>query len=385
MDVFKKIDKVISDMKVRDTSKSPFLSNNLVPTSNTEKKDLFTISKTTSRIIFFSIIVLVILIYMSSNRFKNVKVTGDLTLSNGNLTVKGDGYDTGSMQAEYVTLPDYTTRSDTYLWSDRNTLLWQSGTIADDIPPRENDVFGWTSKLAQTSVISTINPASATTSNIATAYNNLLQELYSRGIIFANPTPFALVVRSFNVFTSGTVTIPNVNTDPNDNVYFNNGGNNPPPRKQMAYGSFSFPSGITNVSQLQSVQLNFYAHVYRGGLDFSDSRFGLQLDDSQQCHYDYSNNPVPTARFTLENGDAPIGRNPSSITASIVSGNPASLDTEDLYFYDKNLLTRWFCDPNLTDGTLKTTCEFEGNWFCGYASSRLRKCRFTRFIINYIA
>jgi hypothetical protein len=321
--------------------------------------------------------------YYVSQDYKNMTVSGDLTLSNGNLRVRGDGDLTGSMQAEYVTLEDFSTRAETYVWADKNTLLWQSGTIGAQ-PPKENDIFGWTSKLAQTSVVPLINPTEATAEIMAEAYNNLVVEMYNRSVIFANPTSYIKLLKAFNVFSSGTVTIPNVSTDPNDTEFFNNGGNNGTPRKAMAYGSFNFSAfGVTNMNQIQSVQLNFYAQVQRSGYDYSDSRFGLLMDDMAQCHYDYAGNPVPTARFTLTSGEAPIGCNASSIATITTGSLVTTQDTGDFYIYDKKFLSRWFGASN--NGTLTNTFTFAGNWFVGYGHAALRRCRFTRFVINYFA
>ena len=339
-----------------------------------------------TRIIVVVFIVIIIAGFIiNNNSSKDFTVNGELKVNNGNITVTGDGDLTGSVKTEYVTLPDYASKSETYLWADKNTLLWQSGIIGT-IPPRESDVFGWTSKLAQTSNFPQL-ASNATLSQVISAYNNLLVEFYNRGVIFANPTPPGKVVHAYNVFSNPNVTVPDPALDPNDNVPFNNGGNDPTPRKQMAHGFFNLKNNvdignITNIDQIQSVQVNFYAEVNRGGLDYSDARFGLQMNDSAQFYYDYANQFVPASRYG-DNWPTPIGRN---ISSGAISNDPnPPTDSNDMYIYDRNTLVRWFCDPTKTDGKLLDSFVFDANWFVGYASATLKRCRFTRFVINYIS
>ena len=363
---------------------------NLVNSSIQNKRELYL--KPSSPIDFLMIVLITlgiigfIILYNPTNlNVKNsLNVQGQLNVQNGNLEVTGDGDLTGSVKAEYITLPDYASRAETYLWADRDTLLWQSGIIGS-IPPRESDVFGWAPKLAQTSIVNKL-PTTATTQDIISRYNDLLQLLYSRGIIFANPRPALQVVRAYNVLTSAHVTTPDTNDDINDNVPFNNNGNIIPivPRKQMAHGYFLFSNfGITNVNQIQSIQVNFYAKVYRGSNNFSDARIGLQLDDSAQLFYDYANQTAPNDRFTDDDSFISIGCNVSS--GEVSSETNPSQDTGDLYISDLSLLKRWFCDPQVTTGTLIDRYDFDANWFIGYPGHYLKRCRFTRFVINYFA
>lgn len=338
-----------------------------------------------TRLVVVIILIIIVVGFIANNNSSNdFTVKGELNVNEGNITVTGDGNLTGSVKTEYITLPDYVSKSETYLWADRDTLLWQSGIIGT-VPPRESDVFGWTSKLAQTSNIPQLG-SSTSLETLITKYNELLIEFYNRGVIFANPKPPQSSVYAFDVFSVNTVIVPDPEEDPNDNVPFNNGGNNGAPRKLMAHGTFPLKNNpdignITNIDQIQSVQVNFYAEVDRGGLNYSDARFGLQTDDSAQFYYDFANQPVPLARY--DNWPTPIGRDESSTQVS-ENANPL-VDTKDLYIYDKKFLSRLFCDPTETDGSLLEDFDFEGNWFIGYAGQALKRCRFTRFVINYIS
>ena len=337
-------------------------------------------------IVVIFLVIIVVAFIMNNNTSEDYTVNGELKVNNGNITVTGDGNLTGSVKAEYIALPDYTSKSETYLWADKNTLLWQSGIIGT-IPPRESDVMGWTSKLAQTSTVAQIDPSTATTSSIATAYNNLLLNFYARGVIYSNPLPPSKVIRAFDVLTSEHVTVPDVN--PGDDVTFNN------IRKQMAFGYFIFPEfGVTNINQIQSVQVNFYAEVYRGieyvppfnfpqVRDFSDARFGFKNNDSEQIYFDYANQPVPQGR-TFDPNPAPltpIGCNESTGPISTEPNPP--IDGSDLYISDLPTLKRWFCNTPNENEVFKF--GFDGNWFISTSGAVMKRCRFTRFVINYFA
>ena len=91
-------------------------------------------------IVVIFLVIIVVAFIMNNNTSEDYTVNGELKVNNGNITVTGDGNLTGSVKAEYIALPDYTSKSETYLWADKNTLLWQSGIIGT-IPPRESDVM----------------------------------------------------------------------------------------------------------------------------------------------------------------------------------------------------------------------------------------------------
>jgi len=114
-----------------------------------------------------------------------VDTGGNLTIANGNLTVNGDGNNTGSVQGAYVTFPDLNIVGlESYLWNQSNTLYWQ------DNMGKIQPISGWWPILDPSGfTLNLLDPSSATTSQIATTLNALMTRISTQGAFFITNPP----------------------------------------------------------------------------------------------------------------------------------------------------------------------------------------------------
>ena len=96
----------------------------------------------------------------------------NITTQDSNITINGDGNETGSLLAQYITLPDLTGKQETYIWAEKNTLLWQP--FIGTNPPGATDLIGWVPKLDQTVTVPILDPNTTTLPQLVTSYNNLI-------------------------------------------------------------------------------------------------------------------------------------------------------------------------------------------------------------------
>jgi len=183
-----------------------------------------------------------------------------------------------------------------------------------------------------------------------------------------------------DVLTLPEVTVPPINPN-HDNIGFTQGG------QIMASGTINLSGqtiigNATNIEKIQSVQLNFYAET------FNESSYGVSVNLATLTIYTpepydiynfTDNQKYPSPRFPNLQNYLPIGRNLST-------AEPPQLDSHDLYITNRGILTQLFCDPSKSDGSLKTEFTFEIIWVArllGDDATYLKRCRLTRFIINY--
>jgi hypothetical protein len=114
-----------------------------------------------------------------------VDTGGNLTITNGNLTVNGDGNNTGSVQGAYVTFPDLNINGlESYLWNQSNTLYWQ------DNMGKIQPISGWWPILNPAgTTLTLLDPNSATTFQIATTLNALMTRISTQGAFFVTNPP----------------------------------------------------------------------------------------------------------------------------------------------------------------------------------------------------
>jgi hypothetical protein len=286
-----------------------------------------------------------------------IATSGDITISAGNLKVSGDGNLTGSVQADYITLNDYTSQNETYLYADKNTLLWDTGAVG--IPPVSTDLLGWVPKLRQDIPVSLL-PASATTGDIVIAYNQLITTLYRKGVIFGAPVLPIQTQTTFNAITAGVLT-PYIGS-PTRGQYLN-------VFKMLAA---SWPANLVNIDQIQSVVVNFYSGINRDSNYVSDSRFGLASDDSKLVYYAYQRRITPTAPDIYAVGSSDV----------LAPGNTTTILTRsDITISDKSTLSRLFATPAAPNTVNKV--DINAYWFCGYAGNSITNCSISKLTFNY--
>jgi hypothetical protein len=282
----------------------------------------------------------------------------NITIANGNLTVNGDGNETGSLLAQYITLPDLTDKQqETYLYADNNTLLWDTGVVG--FPAVSTDVIGWVPKLRQ-DVSVTLLPDDATTSDIVTAYNSLITTLYQKGVIFSAPVLPIQTQGTFDAFAIGTDTP--YNGDPTRNQKL----------KVFTMAATNWPVELVNINQIQSVVVNFYSGISRDSSFSSDARFGFSDDDSKLVYYSYQR------RINRINPDI------NAVGSSDISAPPNTttlLTQNDITITDKATLSRLFAtpsNPNMVDKV-----DINAYWTCGYAGNLITNCKLNKLIFNY--
>ena len=283
----------------------------------------------------------------------------NITIANGNLTVNGDGNETGSLLAQYITLPDLTDKQqETYLYADNNTLLWDTGVVG--FPAVSTDVIGWVPKLRQ-DVSVTLLPATATTTDIVTAYNTLITTLYAKGVIFSAPSLSTQNQTTFDAFVVGTYT-PYIG-DPTRNQKL----------KVFTMASTKWPVNLVNINQIQNVVVNFYSGISRDSSFSSDARFGFSEDDSKLVYYSYQRRINPTNLDSNAVGSSDISAPPNTTTL---------LTPADITITDKATLSRLFATPSAPN-TVNKVEDINAYWTCGYASNLITNCKLTKLIFNY--
>lgn len=286
-----------------------------------------------------------------------VTTTSDITITNGNLKVNGDGNLTGSVQAQYITLKDYTSTNETYLYADKNTLLWDTGVAG--LPPVSTDVLGWVPKLRQDSGINLL-PSTASTEDIVTAYNQLITTLYERGVIFSAPVLPEQIQATFDALEFATLTP--YNGAPTRNQYLN----------VFTMFASNWPTELVRIDQIQSVVINFYSGISRDSNYISDARFGFSSDDSKLVYYAYQRRITPNSPDTYAVGSSDILA-PANTTTELVP--------EDITISDKSTLSRLFATP--ADLNIVNKIDITGYWFCGYAGNLITNCSVSKLIFNY--
>lgn len=282
----------------------------------------------------------------------------DLDIANGNIVVNGDGNLTGSVQADYITLNDYTSNNPTYLYADQNTLLWDTGAVG--IPPVSSDLLGWVSKLRQDVPVSLLS-SSATTSDIVTAYNALITTLYQKGLIFTAPVLPSQTQAIFNAIAVGTLT-PYTGV-PTRNQYLN----------VFTMAAANWPGNLVNIDQIQSVVVNFYSGISSDSSFTSDARFGLSNDDSKLIYYAYQRRITPTPPddiYAVGSSDVLAPNNTTTI-----------LTPADITISDKLTLSRLFATTAAPNTVNKV--DINAYWFCGYAGNLITNCSISRLEFNY--
>jgi hypothetical protein len=287
----------------------------------------------------------------------NITATGDITIVNGNLKVNGDGNLTGSVQADYITLNDYTSQNETYLYADNNTLLWDTGVAG--IPPVSTDVLGWVPKLRQDSAINLL-PSTANTEDIITAYNQLITTLYQRGVIFSAPVLPEQIQATFDTFESAVLTP--YNGAPIRNQYL----------KVFTMAAANWPVELVRIDQIQSVVVNFYSGISRNSSFTSDARFGFSDNDSKLVYYAYQRRITPNSPDIYAVGSSDILAPPTTTT---------ELTPEDIIITDKSTLARLFATPSAPNIVNKV--DINGYWFCGYGGNLITNCSISKLMFNY--
>ena len=283
----------------------------------------------------------------------------DLVIANGNLTVNGDGNETGSLLAQYITLPDLTDKQqETYLYADNNTLLWDTGAVG--FPAVSTDVIGWVPKLRQ-DISVTLLPVDATTDDIVTAYNNLITKLYEKGVIFSAPVLSTQTQETFNAWAVGTKT-------PYTNVPTRN-----QKLKVFTMAATNWPVNLEHIDQIQSVVVNFYSGISIGSSFSSDARFGFSDDDSKLVYYSYQR------RINRINPDS------NAVGSSDISAPPNTttlLTQDDITITDKATLSRLFATPS-NPNIVNKVDDINAYWTCGYAGNLITNCTLNKLIFNY--
>ena len=282
----------------------------------------------------------------------------NITIANGNLTVNGDGNETGSLLAQYITLPDLTDKQqETYLYADNNTLLWDTGVVG--FPAVSTDVIGWVPKLRQ-DVSVTLLPDDATTTDIVTAYNSLITKLYEKGVIFSAPVLPIQTQETFDAFAVGTAT-PYIG-DPTRNQNL----------KVFTMAATNWPVELVYIDQIQSVVVNFYSGISRDSSFSSDARFGFSTDNSKLVYYSYQRRINPINPDINAVGSSDISAPPNTTTL---------LTQDDITITDKATLSRLFATPSVP--TIVDKVDINAYWTCGYAGNLITNCKLTKLIFNY--
>lgn len=284
-------------------------------------------------------------------------VGGKLTVS-GNVEVTGNADETGSLTAQYLTLPDLTSKVETYLWGDKNTLLWQP-FVNPGGDVKETDVLGWTTKLRQTDEV-TLLGTGASTAEIVRLLNSLITSLANRGIIYRPPLQPAQTVTSVILLDTSTSTIAKEST----HTPFTGNSNN---EVKTVFSSTSniwsivLPN-LDNISQIQSIEVIYNATIsinpYSSAFQ-SDCRFLLSNQDKYAVFYAYNS-------F--------ISENPTAGTRNI--GVTTSHYITDQDFFKLAI--------GNTDGTIDKTKGINFSWYIGYASTYITACNVTKIVINYV-
>jgi hypothetical protein len=286
-----------------------------------------------------------------------ITTSSDITITNGNLKVNGDGNLTGSVQADYFTLKDSTSDNETYLYADKNTLLWDTGVVG--LPPVSTDLLGWVSKLRQDSGITLLSP-SASTDDIIAAYNQLITTLYERGVIFSAPVLSEQIQVTFDTFDAGVLTP--YNGEPVRNQYLN----------VFTMAAANWPDELIRIDQIQSVVVNFYSGISRNSSFISDARFGFSNDDSKLVYYAYQRRVTPNSpdAFAVGSSDTLA---PANTTRELVN--------DDIVITDKATLSRLFATPSALNTVNKV--DINAYWFCGYGGNLITNCSINKLVFNY--
>jgi hypothetical protein len=281
----------------------------------------------------------------------------DITVTNANLVVNGDGNLTGSVQANYITLNDYSTNNETYLYADKNTLLWDTGVVG--LPPVSTDLLGWVPKLRQDVPITLLPPA-APTGDIVAAYNSLITTLYQKGVIFGAPVLPAQTQTTFDAIAAGTLTPytgPAV-TNEYKNVF--------------TMPASNWPANLVSIDQIQSVVVRFYSGINQDSDFISDARFDLSNNGSKLVYYAYQRRITPSLPDANAVGSSDV----------LAPGNTTTILTPaDITISDKTTLSRLFATPAAPNTVNKV--DINAYWFCGYGGNKITNCSVSKLTFNY--
>jgi len=285
-----------------------------------------------------------------------------------NLYVTGDGVESGSVQCEYVTLPDLNHGGDeTYVYTNNGDLLFDnnnSGVITT------RNISGVVDRLQSTIPVSLL-PIDASLDEVRVRINSIINTLYQRGIIYGPPTDPDLTAKTVNLLDpglGGTLT-------PYTGIFV----------RDTNLTVFNIPAAsiatalpeLVNINQITSVVFHFYSAISVGSWYTSDSRFLLYRDDpnTQQNIVWYSYN----RRVTPEPGDDyAVG----SSDPTYSSNNQIVVTNADLTITDYATLCNFFgtvADLNVFDTTRSIGCF----WYCGYEGNNIKNCFIDKFTINY--
>jgi hypothetical protein len=275
----------------------------------------------------------------------------NITTQDSNITINGDGNETGSLLAQYITLPDLTGKQETYIWAEKNTLLWQP--FIGTNPPGATDLIGWVPKLDQTVTVPILDPNTTTLLQLVTSYNNLINFLYQKKLVFKKPQSNPQIYD----FYANPNSLKPIITTPYTNTYKNIFSIN---------NSIWTTIGITRVDQIESISLNFYSEIFSrvynpgfpglipssitdtpiGSNTVSDARLTFSSDDLRIAYYAYNRRVTPNTPNVSAIGSHDISV-PSTTTTLIPQSTYiiTSQDTLQNLFGGKN------GDPNLIDTT----------------------------------
>jgi hypothetical protein len=310
----------------------------------------------------------------------------NITTKDSNITINGDGNETGSLGAQYITLPDLNGKQETYIWAEKNTLLWQP--FIGTNPPGATDLIGWVPKLEQTLTVPILDPITTTLPQLVTSYNNLVGFLYQKKLVFKKPQSNP---QTYNLYAN-PISLKPIITTPYTNTYQNVFSIN---------NSIWTTLGITRVDQIENINLNFYSEIFfrqlnpgsffmpsynidsvLNSLNVSDARLTFSSDDSKISYYAYHRRVTPNTPNVTAIGSHDISV-PTN-TQTIIPQNNYIITSQDTL---QNLLGGKNGDPNLIDTTKGINIYFfisstpEPLPFVPRA--HLTNSKLTGFVINY--
>lgn len=324
----------------------------------------------------------------------------DIILKNGIVNVYDDGInsDLGSASCSALELKDQT---NTYLFADKNTLMWDSGNINGS--STETDVLGWVPKLQQTSQINLIQHATSEgqvkdkIDELNDTINLILQEFSNRELIYMFPGPIPpppapQTVLHYDVLYEkhNAVAAPYPPYMQFDSYYiFNPAG--------FRINNIDLP--ISSTAQIQSIQVNFYAGKHNFNSSILDPTRNFYVPAA--FHLDLSKPPIFFAGYSTVqprsiSGDPyGIGRERSITndylqntggTSNIPFSSDPNIETSDLFITDQNSILEIIGTGNI---------NFAPAWIIPSSAggpppiltdnAGIYNMKMTRFVINYYA